>query len=137
MKNMQNLIFRSTLKSRIWITQFIEKWERYILHILHILRIDDLPEKCILSDKKENLVLPFSHFEYLFLSTLKNHWFDNYLFSFTKQNLQFQQLEVERSVALWFSLIYVPVVYLLYKSTFLVWLSLNQKFFVNHESEHF
>jgi len=29
------------------------------------------PEKCVLSDKKENLVLTFSNFEHLFLSTLK------------------------------------------------------------------
>jgi len=57
------------------------------------------PEKCVLSDKKENLVLPFSHFNNLFLSTLKNHRFENYLFSFTKQNPQFQQLKVERNDA--------------------------------------
>ena len=71
-ENMENLKFSYEKKMRICETKFIEK--REIFSIFSFLRLSMIyPEKCVLSDKKENLVLPFSHFDNLFLSTLKNH----------------------------------------------------------------
>ena len=72
-ENKEKMLFSYENKKRKCETMFIEKRERVILLFLLILiptPIDDFPEKCVLSDKKEKLVLPFSHFNNLFLSTL-------------------------------------------------------------------